>query len=100
MEQSPPGVREELVKIRNKQGLHLRLATAFALAAQKYQSDITVGFEGQQVDGKSSLSLITLVALCGADLAIRAEGPDADAAADELVALVENGLGAEPKDLV
>jgi phosphotransferase system HPr (HPr) family protein len=89
----PAAAREETVALANRQGLHLRPATRFAETAARYRSDIRVTLDGRSVNGKSTLSLATLAAECGARLAIRAEGEDAAAAVEALVALVRSKFG-------
>ena len=80
-----PTLRKQVV-ITNPQGLHMRPATAFALLAGKFQSDVRVFNEDRCANGKSVLELFTLVALPGAELTIEVSGPDAG---DALAALVE-----------
>ena len=83
------------VCIRNPQGLHARPADLFARTASKFDSTIEVIKGGERVDGKSILSILTLVAEQGTELSIEAKGPDAQAALRELVALVEAGFEEE-----
>jgi phosphotransferase system HPr (HPr) family protein len=64
----------------------MRPATAFALLASKFQSEVRVFNEDRSANGKSVLELFTLVALPGAELIIEASGPDAG---DALAALAE-----------
>jgi len=81
-------VRE--LPIRNKLGLHARPAALFVKAASRFASDITVKRAGNSVSGKSIMGLMTLEAGMGAVLTVMAEGPDADAALDELQQLVDS----------
>src|SRR5262245_64758782 len=74
------------VEITNPQGLHMRPATAFALLAGKFQSDVRVYNEDRCANGKSLLELFQLVALPGAQVTIEVSGPDAG---DALAALAE-----------
>ena len=78
------------VVISNSQGLHLRPAHGFVALASQFDSDIRVSREdGEVVDGKSILSLITLGAAQGTELTVRAEGSDADNAVNELAQYLE-----------
>jgi len=86
------------VCITNPQGLHLRPADMFARTASQFESTIEVIKDGQRVDGKSILSIVTLVAEQGTELAIEAKGPDAQRALRVLVALVENGFEEESQE--
>lgn len=72
------------VTVVNPLGLHMRPATAFAQAARAFQSSITVWNGDRRADGKSSLDLILLVALPGAELVLEIDGDDAGTAVDPL----------------
>ena len=85
------------VVISNPQGLHLRPAHGFVALASKFDSDIRVSREdGEVVDGKSILSLITLGAAQGTELTVRAEGADAETAVSELTEYLEGLDEVEP----
>ena len=64
------------LNIINPRGLHVRSAALFVQAASKYQSSIRVCKDGQEVDGKSIMSIVTLAAECGSSIRILIEGPD------------------------
>jgi phosphocarrier protein HPr len=79
-------------EITHPLGLHLRAAGKLVGMANRFESDIRVVFRGREVNGKSILDLMTLVAECGSVLVIEAEGPDAGAAVAAFVALIEAGF--------
>jgi len=81
------------VRIRNKLGLHLRAAAAFARVAERFRSDITLSHGAISANGKSIISLVTLAAGLGSDLRIEAEGPDASEAVAALEELVAQRFG-------
>ena len=81
------------VKIRNRLGMHARAAVKFVQLANHFQSDINVLKDGSEVNGKSIMGLLTLVAAWGTEIAVAACGVDADQAVDALVALVSDGFG-------
>jgi phosphocarrier protein len=81
------------VKIRNRLGMHARAAVKFVQLANHFQSDINVLKDGTEVNGKSIMGLLTLVAAWGTEIAVSASGDDADQAVDALVALVSDGFG-------
>jgi phosphocarrier protein HPr len=85
-------------KIRNRLGLHARAAVKFVQLASKFKCEIKVIKDGNDVNGKSIMGLLTLVAAYGMEIVIVAEGPDAEAAATALFALVDGGFdeGVEP----
>jgi phosphocarrier protein HPr len=68
----------------NKLGIHARPAALFVKIASKFQSEITVEKDGEQINGKSIMGLMMLAAAQGSRLKIIAEGADAEAALREL----------------
>jgi phosphotransferase system HPr (HPr) family protein len=79
---------ERKVVIENTWGLHVRPATAMAELASKFSCSLQVVKDGRGVDAKSPIALLTLAAVCGSELTIRADGPDAEKAAEAMAALV------------
>ena len=57
-------VVRELI-ISNQSGLHARPAAAFVKMANKFQAEITVTKDGDSVNGKSIMGLMTLAAAKG-----------------------------------
>jgi len=51
--------------------------------------------DGQTVNAKSSIDLLTLAAVAGTRLTLRAEGDDADQALDALSKLIDSKFGEE-----
>lgn len=84
---------ERQVTILNEKGLHVRPATKFAEAAARFRSKIDVLKDGERVNGKSSIDLLTLAAEPGTHLLIRADGEDAQQAVDALGQLVLDKFG-------
>ena len=81
------------MKIPNKYGLHARPAMQFVELANQYGSTIDVSNGSLSVDAKSIMSVMRLAGTKGTVLTISADGDDAQAAADALVALVAGGFG-------
>ena len=75
--------------IQNRLGLHARPAAMFVKVANKHRADIWVQIDGQRVNGKSILSLMTLAAGRGTRVVISAEGADAEKAVQELEILIQ-----------
>lgn len=84
---------ERRVVICNQLGLHARAAAAFVRLATGFESEIFVSCRNSEVDGKSIMGVMMLAAGKGMELRIRAEGTDAEAALEELGALVANRFG-------
>lgn len=80
------------VRIVNRLGLHARPAALFVRLASRFASDIYVGRDSVEVNGKSIMGVMMLAAEEGARVEIRAEGEDAEKALEELVSLVERGF--------
>jgi phosphocarrier protein HPr len=90
-------VPEATVTLRNPTGMHARPAKVFARAAAATTADVTVAKGGREVNGKSVLSVLTLDCHQDDEIVIRTEGEGAHGALDELVRLVESGLGERPE---
>jgi phosphotransferase system HPr (HPr) family protein len=80
------------VVVTNPQGLHARPADMFVKLASRYDSKIEVIKDGERVDGKSILAILTLAAVEGTQLVIEATGPDAEAALDVLAKLISDNF--------
>ncbi len=87
--------KKKSLVVKNRLGLHARAAAKFAETASRFKSDIKVSKDGVEVDGKSIMGLLTLIAEKGSRITVSAEGPDADKAVDALERLVEDKFGEE-----
>ena len=83
------GAAIRTVEIVNKRGLHARASAKFVKTASGFDAEVRVSKDGQTVDARSIMGLMMLAAGIGSSIDIEAEGPDAQAAADALAALVE-----------
>ncbi len=77
-----------VVEIVNKRGLHARASAKFVKLAATFDAEVQVAKDGQSVDARSIMGLMMLAAGPGSEIEITAEGPDAEAAAQALCALV------------
>ena len=84
---------ERVLQIQNKNGLHARPAAEIVKVAAKYQSNITILRDDVEVNGKSIMGVMMLAAEFGANITVRAEGGDADAALDAIASLVNGKFG-------
>jgi phosphocarrier protein HPr len=84
---------ERTVQIQNELGLHARAGTKFVQTASKFPCEITVTKAGNEVNGKSILSLLTLMAPKGTTITIRARGERAEEAVAALGALIDDKFG-------
>ena len=95
---TPTGNTQRVVKelvVINKLGIHARPAALFVKVSNKFDSDITVEKDGEQVNGKSIMGLMMLAAACGSKLTLIAEGRDAETAVRELAQLFEQKFNEE-----
>jgi phosphotransferase system HPr (HPr) family protein len=74
----------QTVVLKNLHGLHMRPAKGLMEEARRFNSDVFIGLNGNEVNGKSILGLATLGAACGQELEIRCVGDDADEACKHL----------------
>lgn len=81
------------VAICNKLGLHARASAKFVSLAGEFKSEITLGRNGQQVNGKSIMGIMMLAAAKGSQLQVCANGGDEDRAVEALTALIANRFG-------
>lgn len=63
--------------IRNKLGLHARAAAMFVKTAARFQAEITVDKDGQSVNGRSIMGIMTLAAEQGSQIEVATSGADA-----------------------
>lgn len=83
-------ILQRTVKVLNSEGLHMRPADKLVRAAVGFQSTIELEREGQVADCRSMISLLTLGAMQGCELTLRAQGPDADVAVEAIAQLFES----------
>ena len=81
---------ETSVEIANERGLHARASAKFVKLAATFDAEVTVTKDGATVDARSIMGLMMLAAGIGSHIDIKAEGPEAEAAVEALVELVEN----------
>ena len=78
-----PKLEKEFV-INNKQGLHARPAALFVQISEKYDSEITIAKDQDQVNGKSIMGLLMLGAHYQSKVFVTIDGPDAQEAMDDI----------------
>lgn len=81
---------EKQIIIRNKQGLHARPAATFVQIANKYESEISVRKDNEEINGKSIMGILMLAAEEGSTVSIKAVGVDAAEAVAELEQILIN----------
>jgi len=79
---------EKKIIVKNKQGLHARPAALFVQVANKYQSEVTVIKDEEEVNGKSIMGIMTLAAGKGSSILLKINGNDAEQAMQELEQII------------
>jgi phosphocarrier protein len=84
---------EKTFKIPNKLGLHARSAAKIVELAGQFDSRLYLCKDGNEVEGSSILSILTLACHKGAEVTARIEGADAEAFMEKLSELIEMKFG-------
>ena len=72
------------ITIQDKEGLHARPAGILSKAAKGFESKVTMTKNGKVADMKKIFAVMGLAVKCGETVTIAADGPDEDAAIEEL----------------
>lgn len=78
-----PRIEKEFV-VTNPQGLHARPAAMIVQIASKYNSNVTIDKDGEQVNGKSIMGILTLGMQQNTRMRVIIEGEDAEQVLKEL----------------
>ena len=81
---------DKTVTIRNKLGLHARAAVKFVNLSNRFGSSVKIVKDGDEIDGKSILGILTLAATQGTSIRLVVSGKDEEAAMAALVELIGN----------
>lgn len=81
---------EKRITIKNRAGIHARPAAMLVQTASRFASKVYLEKDGERVNGKSIMGIITLGATYNTPIRIIAEGADEQEAVDALVRLFEN----------
>jgi phosphocarrier protein len=84
---------EQTVMIQNELGLHARAATKLVQLASKYPCDVTLSKDGHEVNGKSIMGVLMLVASKGTKVTIKAKGERAAEVVAAIVQLIDDKFG-------
>ena len=78
--------------IPNEDGLHARPAAKFVKLASRFDCEVWVEKDDEEINGKSIMGLMMLAAAQGSVIKVSTEGADAEAALEKLSALVNSGF--------
>ncbi|MHC4600180.1 MAG: HPr family phosphocarrier protein [Planctomycetota bacterium] len=88
----PAAVACRKLTVVNRMGIHARPATRIVELTNTFRSKVTITKDGEAVDGKSIFGVMTLAAIQGTVLTVRAEGDDAEELLDALENLFTTGF--------
>ena len=83
-------MREKRITIKNKLGLHARAAVKFVNLANRFGASVKIVKDGNEIDGKSILGILTLAAIQGSEIVLLVSGQDEDSALKALTDLINN----------
>ena len=70
--------------------MHARAAVKFVNMANRFSSTVRIEKNGNEIDGKSILGILTLAAVQGTEIVIKVSGKDEERALRALVELVNS----------
>jgi phosphocarrier protein len=79
--------------ISNKLGLHARASAKLTKLAGGFQCEVFMSRNGRRVNAKSIMGVMMLAAGIGSQVELETEGPDEQAAQDQITALVNDKFG-------
>jgi phosphocarrier protein HPr len=82
-------IKKEII-VKNRQGLHARPAAVFVQVANKFDSQITIRRDKEEVNGKSIMGILMLGIEANTSIEIEADGPDAQLALSELEKIISS----------
>ena len=81
------------ITIINKLGLHARAASKLVNCASQFESDVSIGRNGNQVNAKSIMGVMMLAASKGVKLELEIDGNDEQDCEQAIVDLINNRFG-------
>ena len=87
-------IRREL-KVSNSLGLHARATAKLVQLLSSFRCHATLEARGREVNAKSIMGVMLLAAGSGAEIVLRVDGEDEQAAADAVTALFERRFDEE-----
>ena len=77
------------LEIKNKLGLHARAAALLVQTITTFDAEVMIAKDGQTVDGRSIMGVLTLAATQGSKIDVEAKGRDAEAVLAALEKLID-----------
>ncbi len=86
---------EKTFIIKNKLGLHARPAALLVRITNQHVADVYLARDGNKVNGKSIMGILTLAAGRDSELVLYVDGEDEEIVMRKLSELIESGFGEE-----
>ena len=83
------------LRIQNMKGLHARASARLVEVVEAHDAQATVSRDGMSTSGDSIMGLLMLAAGLGSEIEVETEGPEAEALAQAIEALVADKFGEE-----
>jgi phosphocarrier protein HPr len=80
---------EKTVTIKNRAGIHARPAALLVQTANRFSANIFLEKDGEQINGKSIMGILTLAATYNSPIKIIADGSDEEDALQTICRLFE-----------
>jgi len=84
---------KKTLTIKNELGLHARSAAMIVRVLERYRSSVFLERDGNQVDARSLLDILTLACPKDSRVVVHADGDDAREAVDSIAKLVDDKFG-------
>lgn len=88
-------MKTENAEVVNVLGIHARPAAMIVKAASNFDCNLTLTVDGDSVNAKSIMGVMTLAACRGSVIEVTAEGDDENEAAKAIVEIIKSGFGEE-----
>jgi phosphocarrier protein HPr len=77
------------LEIKNKLGLHARAAALLVQTVNRFSAQVTLTKDGQTIDARSIMGVLTLAATQGSKVQVEASGRDAEQAMRAIERLID-----------
>jgi phosphocarrier protein len=81
------------LEIVNEKGLHARASAKLVELVERHDADAEVYRDGMSASGDSIMGLLMLAAVKGTTIEVQTSGPEAQALADAIAALIADRFG-------
>lgn len=78
------------LEIKNKLGLHARAAALLVQTINRFAAQVNLSKDGQTIDGRSIMGVLTLAAAQGSKIQVEATGEDAERSVKAIEKLIDN----------